>query len=210
MLAFTSKFNSPDVQALWTTYLNTPKSGTKGVLPARRLFADPASRLVSEFRIDAESQRERNRVLALIASRARAQGLVPAEGTMSAPIPFSAVLSSSELLDLPMSFKDPFNRIPGLLAGGFGKNQSDAGDDVRNMDGQFVITNFDGQSVVVDAAFVFDVQDAIDFCPGAPGSGFAQFAVTDDLSRLEATPDVPTYDTPFEVVWSDVGTAEVK
>ncbi len=51
--------------------------------------------------------------------------------------------------------------------------------------------------------FHFLVQDAIDFCPGDPGTGQEQ-ALTVPLSRLEATglflTDEPfAYDMPFEV-----------
>lgn len=40
-----------------------------------------------------------------------------------------------------MSLGDPANKIPGLIAGGSGKAASDAGDDVRNADGEFIATN---------------------------------------------------------------------
>jgi hypothetical protein len=206
LMDFTSRFGS-DVQDLWRTYMDTPKSGTKGTLPARRIFADQKSRVVNEFRTDPETVKQRDAIFDKISSHLKSDNsLVPAfPGQSTNFIPFRKVLKDEDLLNLPMSFKDPTKRIPGLIAGGFGKTSSDAGDDVRNVDGQFAITNVGGTDIRIRVLYVFDVHDAIDFCPGAPGTLKAQLGLTDDLSRLEATPDVPTYDTPFEVV---VGTSK--
>jgi hypothetical protein len=200
LMKFAKKFGS-DVQDLWRTYLDTPKTGTKGTLPPRRVFGDQKSRVVKEFREDPETLRERDRIFKLIADGVQKDpSLKPAEGQTTEFRAFRTVLADKDVMDLPMRFTDPTERIPGLIAGGFGKNSSDAGDDVRNVDGQFRVTNLGLDTFRLQVQYVFDILDAIDFCPGAPGSLAAQLAFTDDLSRLEATPDVPTYDTPFEVI----------
>ncbi len=206
MMKFTEKFGG-DVQDLWRTYLDTPKTGTKGTLPPRRLFGDQESRVVKEFREDPVTLERRSRIIELIAERVRKDPtLMPAEGETTEFLPFrhkvadGQVLADEEIMDLPMEFKNPFNRIPGLIAGGPGKNASDAGDDVRNVDGRFRVTNQGGGTFRVQVSYVFDILDAIDFCPGAAGEGWFAPLITVPLSRLEATPDIPTYDTPFEVI----------
>ena len=137
----------------------------------------------------------------LLADKIRSDStLMPAIGQSTPLLNFRAVLANADLLNLPMSFKDPANKIPGNIAGGFGKNSSDAGDDVRNVDGTFVATNLGLSTIKISAAFTFDVLDAVDFCPGAPGGFFAQ-RVSIPMSRFEATPDFPTYDVPFEVIY---------
>lgn len=203
LMSFTQKFGS-DVQDLWRTYMDTPKTGTKGTLPKRRLFGDPQSRVVKEFRDDPETMAQREILFTKIFSRIKGDRnlIPPQQGQSTKFMPFRTVLKDGDLLNLPMAFKDPFNKIPGLIAGGYGKNSSDAGDDVRNVDGEFAITRTGDFDIRLSVVYIFDIFDAIDFCPGAPGSLSAQLAVTDDLSRLEATPDVPSYDTPFEVVAS--------
>ncbi|WP_143053067.1 hypothetical protein [Nitrosovibrio tenuis] len=207
MFLFTDKFGK-DVQDLWMKYLNNPKSGTKGTLPPRQLFGNQSSRVVNEFRQDPETQKQKDRIMKLLADRVRSNPvLTPPPGGSTALLDFRTVLKDSELLDLPMSFGDPANKIPGLIAGGFGKAASDAGDDVRNADGKFIATNLGLNTLQIRATFTFDVLDCVDFCPGAPGSG-AALAVTIPMSKLEATPDVPTYDVPFEVIYglSDIQT----
>jgi hypothetical protein len=139
----------------------------------------------------------------LLSEKVPKAGLVPTKvGAATVPLPLRAVLGDVDLFDLPMSFKEPTQRIPGLIAGGPGKNSSDAGDDIRNVDGKFVVTNLGSGTFRIAAAFTFDVFDAVDFCPGASGGFFAQLILTKDMSRLEATPDFPTYDTPFEVIYT--------
>lgn len=200
MMSFTSRFGS-DVQDLWRTYLTTPKSGTRGTLPARRVFGNQTSRVVSEFRRDEETRKQKDRIMKLIADRVRGNpALMPQVGQSTPLMQFSAVLSPSEMIDLPMEFTDGAHKIPGNIAGGFGKNASDAGDDIRNVDGQFIATNLGLSTIDIKAAFVFDILDCVDFCPGNPGDWKAQF-VTVPMSRFEATPYFPTYDTPFEVIY---------
>jgi outer membrane protein OmpA-like peptidoglycan-associated protein len=198
---FTSKWGS-EVQDLWAEYLNNPKKGTKGTLPPRKLFASPTGRIVTAFREDPETDVQKTRIMKLIAARVRADPkLMPAEGKSTPLLGFRPLLNDADLLNLPMAFKDPANKIPGNLAGGFGKNSSDAGDDVRNVDGSFIATNRGAGILAVAATFSFDVLDAVDFCPGAAGGFWAQ-QITIPMSRFEATPDFPTYDIPFEVVYS--------
>ncbi|MEO8353230.1 MAG: hypothetical protein ABI680_15990, partial [Chthoniobacteraceae bacterium] len=200
MMAFTSSFG-PDVEDLWRTYFDTPKVGTKGTLPKRRTFGEKNTRVASEFREDPETLAQRNRLMELMVARVpKDSTLMPPVGRTTDFLPFRTIFSEKELLDLPMKFGDPATRIPGLIAGGFGKNSSDAGDDVRNVDGQFRVTNQGGDTFRLQAKFFFDVQDCVDFCPGAPG-GFLAQKITIPISQLEATPDIPTYDTPFEVVF---------
>lgn len=211
ILGFAKKFGS-DVQDIWRTYMDTPKTGVKGTLPPRRLFADPNSRVVKEFREDPETKEQRDLLFWKIFARVKGDSsLIPSQpGQATKFMPFNTVLKNEDTHNLPMSFKDPFNKIPGLLAGGYGKNSSDAGDDVRNVDGKFAITRTGDFDIRLSVVYIFDIFDAIDFCPGAPGSLVAQLGITDDLSRLEATPDVPTYDTPFEVVASTNKEEDVK
>jgi hypothetical protein len=198
---FTSKWGS-EVQDLWAAYLNNPKKGSKGTLPPRKLFDSPTSRIVTAFREDPETKDQKKRIMELIAKRVRASPkLMPADGKSTPPLGFRPLLDDGDLFNLPMAFKDPANKIPGNLAGGFGKNSSDAGDDVRNVDGTFVAANRGNGILAVTANFTFDVLDAVDFCPGAAGGFWAQ-QITVPMSRLEATPDFPTYDIPFEVVYS--------
>lgn len=207
LMDFTAKFGG-DVQDLWRTYMDTPKVGTKGTLPSRRVFSDQQGRVVKEFREDPETLEQRDLIVnKLLVKLSDHPSLIPPEGESTEFQPLRMLLQDKDLMDLPMRFTDPTERIPGLIAGGFGKNNSDAGDDVRNADGQFSVTNLGLGMIRLHVASVFDIVDAVDFCPGAPGSLIAQLGLTDDLSRLEATPDVPTYDTPFEVV---VGASDVR
>jgi Domain of unknown function (DUF4157) len=200
MQLFTSRFGK-DVQDLWTTYLENPKTGTKGTLLPRKIFAVQNSRVVNEFRQDDETLKQKDRIMKLLAEKIRSDStLMPAVGQSTPLLNFRAVLANADLLNLPMSFKDPANKIPGNIAGGFGKNSSDAGDDVRNVDGTFIATNLGLSTIKISAAFTFDVLDAVDFCPGAPGGFFAQ-RVSVPMSRFEATPNFPTYDVPFEVIY---------
>ncbi len=201
-LLISAKFGgNAELKNLWNTYLSTPKKGTKGILPPRKLFGNPKGTIENAFRNDPETFKQQQIILKKIADKVKADPkLLPPEGQSTMPMNFTDVLSSGDLTDLPMNFTDPANRIPGFIAGGVGKDQSDAGDDVRNANGKFIVTNLGLDTIKVRAAFVFDVLDAVDFCPGNPGGFFAQF-LTIDLSRLEATPDFPTYDTPFEVVF---------
>lgn len=200
VVIFTAKFGS-DVQNLWIEYLTNPKSGTKGTLPPRKLFGDQKSRVVNEFREDPETKKQTDRIIKLLAARVRSNPkLMPQLGQSTPLLDFRPTLGDSELLDLPMSFQDPANKIPGLIAGGFGKNSSDAGDDVRNVTGKFIATNLGSFGLQIRASFVFDVFDCVDFCPGNSGSGWA-LGLTIPMSMLEATPDVPTYDVPFEVAY---------
>ena len=201
-ILFAGKFGS-DVQSLYVTYMNNPKTGTKGTLPPRKVFGDQQSRIVSEFRSDPETFKEKDKIMQLLADRVRADPqLMPAPGQSTPLLGFRTVLGDAELLDRPMSFGDPGNRIPGFIAGGpaKGNDASDAGDDVRNVDGKFIATNLGDSTLRIRAAFTFDVFDCVDFCPGASGSGLA-LGLTIPISKLEATPDVPTYDVPFEVVY---------
>lgn len=202
MHTFTAKFG-PEVQNLWMKYLFNPKSGTKGTLPPRQVFSNQQSRVVQEFRQDPETQKQKDRIMRLLADRVRSNpSLMPIPGQSTSLLDFRIVLNDAELLDLPMSFGDPGNKIPGLIAGGPAKgiNASDAGDDVRNVDGKFIATNLGLSTLQIRAVFTFDVFDCVDFCPGAAGSRSAQ-ALTIPVSKLEATPDVPTYDVPFEVIY---------
>ena len=100
-----------------------------------------------------------------------------------------------------MTFTDGDKNIPGNIAGGYAKNASDAGDDVRNVDGSFIATNLGLSTIRINAFFIFDVLDCVDFCPGFQGGWKAQF-ITIPMSRLEATPDFKTYDIPFEVIYN--------
>ena len=175
----------------------------KGTLPPRQLFGNQQSRIVQEFRQDPETQKQKDRLMKLLADRVRSNpALMPLPGQSTPLLDFRAVLKDTELLDLPMSFGDPGNKIPGLIAGGpaKGANASDAGDDVRNVDGKFIATNLGASTLHIRATFSFDVFDCVDFCPGASGSGLA-LGLTIPMSKLEATPDVPTYDVPFEVIY---------
>jgi hypothetical protein len=202
--AFISTFhsNNKDALELYMTYIDTPKTGAKGVLPPRRLFANEKSDFVKSFISDPETEKERKRIRKLIGDRVKNDPkLIPPEGKTTLLLPFRAVLADSEIMNLPMSFAEPTKRIPGFVAGGSGKDASDAGDDVRNADGQFRVTNQGGGTLRIQIKYIFDVHDAIDFCPGAHG-GPAAWALTIPLSQLEATPDVPTYDTPFEVLYT--------
>jgi hypothetical protein len=206
LLAFTAKFGS-EVQDIWMKYLNNPKTGTKGTLPPRQLFSGSKNRVVKEFREDPETQKQKDRIMQLLVDKVKNDSsLMPQEGQSTPLMKFKDVLAASELTDLPMSFQNPADRIPGLLAGGNSKDASDAGDDVRNVDGQFRVINLGLSTIRIQASFVFDVFDCVDFCPGNPGGFFAQI-ITIPLSRLEATPDFPTYDVPFEVIY---GTSDDK
>ena len=135
-LAFAAKFGK-DVQDLYAKYLFNPKSGKKGTLPPRKIFADQKSRVVKEFRQDPETQKQARAIMKLLAEKIKNNpALMPLPGQSTPLLDFRAVLTDKELLDLPMSFGDPGNKIPGFIAGGPAKgiDASDAGDDVRNVD----------------------------------------------------------------------------
>ena len=194
--------NDKDVLHLYMTYLNKPKVGTTGTLFPREFFSNPTSNFVKSFMKDPETIKHKDALQKLIVSRIRSNPkLVPPVGKTTLVLPFRTVLKDSELLDLNMRFKNGLTRIPGLVAGGPGKDSSDAGDDVRNVDGQFSVTNQGGGTLRILIKYTFDVFDAIDFCPGNSG-GMLGLPLTMRLSRLEATPNVPTYDTPFEVLFN--------
>jgi hypothetical protein len=190
-----------EVHDLYMQYLNNPKNGNKGTLPPRKLFAGANNRIVQSFRQDLETIKQKDRIMKLLADEISSKpDIMPLEGKSTEILGFRPILSDSELLNLPMSFKNPADTIPGFIAGGFGKGSSDAGDDIRNVDGSFVATNLGYSTLQIAASFTFDIFDAVDFCPGNPG-GLAAQLITINLSKLEATPDIPTYDVPFEVIY---------
>jgi hypothetical protein len=75
------------------TYIDTPKTGTKGVLPPRRLFANEKSDFVKSFISDPETEKERKRIRKLIGDRVKNDPkLIPPEGKTTLLLPFRAVL----------------------------------------------------------------------------------------------------------------------
>jgi outer membrane protein OmpA-like peptidoglycan-associated protein len=201
MMVFTSRFG-PEVRALWRTYLRNPKSGTRGTLLPRRVFDVPTSRVVKEFREDTETVTQTKIIMDLLSKAVKENpALVPHPGQTTPKMRFESVLPRSKLHDLDMTFTDGDKKIPGNIAGGPGKDASDAGDDVRNVDGQFSVENLGFTKFKIMADFFFDIQDCVDFCPGDPGGWIAE-SVTIPMSMFEATPDFPTYDVPFEVKYN--------
>ena len=109
----------------------------------------------------------------------------------------------NQILD-KMIFTNPFE-VPGLLAGGIGKNQrscrvgaipSDQ-DDARLAEGTATVAkNTDGTLSIISRDITFTVLDTIDFCPGFCGGALAQ-QLTVPMSRWEATGI--SGDVPFSV-----------
>jgi outer membrane protein OmpA-like peptidoglycan-associated protein len=204
----------PDVHALWVDYLSRPKGSS--LTP--RVFRGATDPIARSFLIDPATVAAQAAVFAEIAAAlAHTPELnIPMSGASfrSAPIPLATLLPTTSLIR-GITYTDPVNRIPGLLAGGsgtIGTGSSDAGPDLRVFSGSVVLERTRPASGPEARTAVIDLQlqviDAVDFCPGNPGSSTAQH-VTIPMSRLEATPTEPTYDLPFHVFVDLSGTTTV-
>jgi hypothetical protein len=188
-----------EVAGLWRAYL----SRRHGESLRRRVFSEPSSQIVQGFvRSTTTAARQRqltDRIKSALPSNC--PNLAPGAPTAFA---VSGFLTAEDLA-YPINFNQPLE-IPGHIAGGVGS--SDAGPDSRQVSGSVILrrdTDSSGQTtgVHLSTRFQFVVLDAIDFCPGDPGTGQEQ-AITIPLSRLEMTglflQDEPfAYDVPFEV-----------
>jgi len=196
--ALSARFG-PDVEALWRLYLNRQH----GASLARRVFSNASHPIPRAF---AQSQTIRDRQTFLMGMLEdwfrRTCPSLPASFPMS--IPASNIFPATEL-DFPINFNVP-TEVPGNIAGGVGS--SDAGPDTRSMSGSIVFfrsVDAAGHTTAVRARseLQFVVRDAIDFCPGDPGTGMEQL-LTIPLSRLEKSGEVwpgevLAYDVPIEV-----------
>lgn len=113
------------------------------------------------------------------------------------PLPLALFVSAGDI-NFPINFNNPFD-TPGHIAGGVGS--SDAGPDWRRSLGNLLfyrMTNDKGETtkLIIRSGIDFWVFDAMDFCPGDPGSGLEQ-NLTIPLSRLEASNWA--YDVPLLV-----------
>jgi len=113
------------------------------------------------------------------------------------PVPLALFISAGDI-NFPINFNNPFD-TPGHIAGGVGS--SDAGPDWRMSLGSLLfyrMTDDKGETtkLIIRSGIDFWVFDAMDFCPGDPGSGLEQ-NLTIPLSRLEASNWA--YDVPILV-----------
>jgi hypothetical protein len=113
------------------------------------------------------------------------------------PLPLALFVSAGDI-NFPINFNNPFD-TPGHIAGGVGS--SDAGPDWRMSLGNLLfyrMTDEKGETtkLIIRSGIDFWVFDAMDFCPGDPGSGLEQ-KLTIPLSRLEASNWA--YDVPLLV-----------
>lgn len=188
-----------EVAGLWRYYL----SRRHGESLRRRVFSAQSSQIVQGF-VNSVTTAERQRQLV-----DRIKSALPLNCPSLAPgtptdFPVNRFLSAEDLA-YPINYNQPFE-IPGHIAGGVGS--SDAGPDSRQVSGSVILrrdTDSAGRTtgVHLTTGLRFVVLDAIDFCPGDPGTGQEQ-AITVPLSRLEMTglflQDEPfAYDVPFEV-----------
>ena len=188
-------------------------SRTKGDSLARKTFDDPASEIVNAF-IKDQATRKRQEDLLKLVEKALPGKCPSLPLDVWTEVDIGRFLDSS-VLDEGFSFGGgTIPTLPGLIAGGI--SPSDAGPDTRSVSGKVLMlrTVENGKTIVkLRTKLRFVVRDAIDFCPGNPGSSLAQ-SITIPMSRLEASGFA--YDLPFEVLYDapmierEVGEAVVK
>jgi hypothetical protein len=170
---------------------------TKGDSLAPKIFDDPSNTIVKAFISDSKTAAQRDDVLNMFEINLLSKCPSLPEGVWI-DVDLATVVPAA-VLNQGFSFSGPtIPTLPGLIAGGI--SGSDAGMDSRNVSGTVqmrrTVVNGRTTSVRLRTKFRFVVRDAIDFCPGDPGSRLAQ-SFTIPMSRLEASGDA--YDLPFEV-----------
>ncbi len=183
---------------LWYDYLTRRPGDSLNY----KLYTSSSSSVVTGFVNSKDTEEQQTKLVTWIAKGPLRKKIdeLPANKWVKTPV--GDLLDDKKLKD-PFSFDDVYE-IPGLLAGGAssdGSPSSDAGPDTREVSGEVELyREVDGlghtKGARMRTAFDFDVKDAVDFCPGNPGSRFAQL-LTVTLSRLEASG--LAYDVPFEV-----------
>jgi hypothetical protein len=188
-----------EVALLYVSYLM--RKNKESLLP--KVFKDPSSRLVQGF-VNSQTT-----ILQQIALLNKIKLGFPEKCPYLPPnipieIPIGNFLSKAEL-EYPFAFSFA-NEIPGIIAGGV--SDSDAGSDKRQVSGTITLyrkVDVSGKTTGIHLTthFHFLVVDAIDFCPGDPGTPDEQL-VTVPMSRLEKSGELwpnerLAYDLPFEV-----------
>jgi hypothetical protein len=178
---------------LYSEYLGRTKDDSL----APKIFDDPSNTIVKAFISDAKTAAHRDYVLNMFEVNLLSKCPSLPEGVWT-DVDLGTVVPAG-VLNQGFSFSGPtIPTLPGLIAGGI--SASDAGMDSRSVSGTVqmrrTVVNGRTTSVRLRTKFRFVVRDAIDFCPGDPGSRLAQ-SFTIPMSRLEASGDA--YDLPFEV-----------
>jgi len=188
--ALTAIFGS-DVGALWTSFIMRRPGDS--LVPV--VFDKPGNSIHDAFANSHAIANEQNTILGLIADRIGRISLMDHMWTLMSIDKF---ISPAEK-ELSTDFDNPVS-IPGNIAGGIGL--SDAGWDYRRIlrgNVSFVKKpHFSGlfSTVLIKTTLLFEVGDAIDFCPGQSGALVEQ-PMTIPLSRLEASREA--YDVPYVV-----------
>jgi hypothetical protein len=122
-------------------------------------------------------------------------------------LPIASVVAQKTIDDLlvgDLVYSD-YLSVPGLIAGGVGKDQGSclvgantagAQDDARTASGTITVSRASDGTFSIDPAITYTVVDTLDFCPGNCGGYFAQ-RLTVPLSRWEASGI--SGDVPFTV-----------
>ncbi|HUU75218.1 MAG TPA: DUF4157 domain-containing protein [Methanoregulaceae archaeon] len=206
LIPFITGIFGTEVGDLWSAYLNR----RKGDSLEPRSYESPSSSIVQGF-ANASETHSRTKELAdlIISNLEQARSCPDLPDTEWADVPVEKLLSSQELnstgpygdTDSDIDFSTSFS-IPGNIAGGVGS--SDAGPDTRKVTGNvrlYRIRDEKGNTkkVKMQTDFKFIVKDAVDLCPGQPGS-LLEWQFTVPLSRLEKTGYA--YDVPYIVKFS--------
>jgi hypothetical protein len=191
LLPFLKEKYGSEVGALWESYL----SRKLGDSLQRHVFLFSGA-IAKGFATSEVTAQHQIFLLNEIERSIQAKCPAAAANTMTV-IPLSNLLPN-DILNDPINF-NRIREIPGNIAGGVGS--SDAGLDSRQVSGEVrLYRRVDDSGNTLDVSittnFIFTVRDAIDFCPGDPGSDLEQ-GVTTLFSRLEASGFA--YDVPFEV-----------
>jgi hypothetical protein len=179
-----------DVGGLWKSFLNR-KPGDS-LTPV--VFDKPGNSIYDAFANSWAIANEQDTILDLIAARI---GRISLQDYTETMMSIDNFVTPAEK-ELSTEFENPFS-IPGNIAGGI--SWSDAGWDYRRIlrgNVSFLKTPIIGgiTMVKIETTLLFEVGDAIDFCPGACGAPAEQI-MTVPLSRLEASREA--YDMPYVV-----------
>lgn len=180
----------PTVANLWRKYL----SRRKGDSLSPETFM-PGSEISNRFTNAKVTENRQTDLLNIAQSNLSRLPVIPPYTWT--PLPLALFVSAGDL-NFPINFNNPFD-TPGHIAGGVGS--SDAGPDWRMSLGNLLfyrMTDDKGETtkLIIRSGIDFWVFDAMDFCPGDPGSGLEQ-NLTIPLSRLEASNWA--YDVPLLV-----------
>jgi hypothetical protein len=188
-----AKFGT-EVHDLWESFL----SRSPGASLSRTVFDTPGNPIEDSFATSAATDDDQDAVLDMVIDRVRSfpgGRLSPHTTTISS---LTNYLTTAEMDNRPINYSNPLSKA-GNIAGGIGS--SDAGPDNRRIvraNVTMLKTPLIGDSGFIDFTLTphYEVNDAVDLCPGQCGSPAEQI-FTIPLSRLEASG--AAYDVPYVV-----------